>query len=80
MKKTLADKYMDSPLFYLAKLEVYRQGKIPIIKDGNKKVYDIKNTDKFLMDILDKMLELVRLAHKNGQKKQLDTFLKESMR
>ncbi len=73
------DLFINSPLFDLAKAEIFRGGKIPLKKIGKKLIYDIKNPELFFIDVLDKMLELVRKANKQGQKETLDNYCKEKL-
>jgi hypothetical protein len=67
------------PLFELAKVEIIREGKIPVIKRGNKLIYNIKNPNLLFIDILIKMLSIVDVANKQGQKEKLDNYIKERL-
>lgn len=79
MKKNYLDfeQLITYPLFELAKVEIFREGKIPVKKEGNKLVYDIQNPNSLFVDILYKMTEIISKASKQGQKEQLDNYIKE---
>ncbi len=81
MKKNHLDfeKLINHPLFELAKVELIREGKIFLKKEGKKLVYDIKTPNIFFVDILEKMLEIINVAHKQGQKEILDDYIKERL-
>jgi len=73
------EQLINHPLFDLAKVELIRDGKLGTKKDGNKIVYDIKNPKLLFIDILIKMLSIVDVAHKQGQGKKLNHYIKERL-
>lgn len=81
MKKNFinSEQLINHPLFELAKTELIREGKISFKKEKNKIIYNIKNVDLLVVDILEKMLQLISTATKQNQKKLLDNYIKEKL-
>lgn len=73
------EQLINHPLFELAKEELVREGKLLTKKEGTKIVYDIPNANLLFVDILKQMLSIVDVAHKNGQKDRLNTYIKERL-